>query len=365
MYRQLRAAVAAAAVVVTALVPSMALAQTAATGNIEGTVVDSTGGVLPGVTVVVKNVDTNETRELVSDEGGRYRATALQPGNYEVKATLAGFQDARSPTSASRSARRIRVDVAHARRGRHRDGHRHRRVADSSTRARTDVSNVVGETAISNLPINGRRWENFVLLGPASPTTATSASSAIAASPASTTTTRSTAPTTTRRSSPRRAAARARSYSISQAAIKEFQVGISNFSAEFGRAAGGTVNAVTKSGTNAFARRGVLLPARRQVHGRGSVLPGGVDRPDERRQQFGVSPGRPDQPEQGVLLRELRPAAARLPVLRAPEPADVLRPARARRRVPVDALRFYDGAERLHSRAKATTRSCSARSTTP
>ncbi|MDA2915190.1 hypothetical protein MYX77_14790, partial [Acidobacteriia bacterium AH_259_A11_L15] len=41
-------------------------------------------------------------------------------------------------------------------------------------------------------------------------------------------------------------------YTLSQAAIKEFQVGISNFSAEYGRAAGGTVNAVTKSGSNTF-----------------------------------------------------------------------------------------------------------------
>ena len=64
------------------------------------------------------------------------------------------------------------------------------------------------------------------------------------------------------------------SYSISQAAIKEFQVGISNFSAEFGRAAGGTVNAVTKSGTNRSRGEALLLPARRLVHVGGSVLPG-------------------------------------------------------------------------------------------
>ena len=45
-----------------------AFAQSAATGNIEGVVTDASGGVLPGVTVVVKNIDTNVAREVTSDE---------------------------------------------------------------------------------------------------------------------------------------------------------------------------------------------------------------------------------------------------------------------------------------------------------
>ena len=48
----------------------------------------------------------------------------------------------------------------------------------------------------------------------------------------------------------KRVEGRESAYSQSQSSIKEFQVGLSDFSAEFGRAAGGTVNAVTKSGTN-------------------------------------------------------------------------------------------------------------------
>src|SRR5512147_2885783 len=73
------------------LAPAAGFAQTAATGNIEGVVTDATGAVLPGVTVVVRNVETNLSRETVTDEAGRYRAVALQPGTYEVAATLAGF----------------------------------------------------------------------------------------------------------------------------------------------------------------------------------------------------------------------------------------------------------------------------------
>ena len=100
----LRATAVIVAVASLLMVPGPALAQTAATGTIEGVVKDATGGALPGVTVVVKNVDTNQTRELVTDDTGRYRATALQPGIYEVTATLGGFQPPRSTRSRSSSA---------------------------------------------------------------------------------------------------------------------------------------------------------------------------------------------------------------------------------------------------------------------
>ena len=90
MVRVFRLLAVAAAVI---CVSGAAFAQTAATGNIEGVVTDATGGVLPGVTVVVKNTETNVTREVDRPtKRGRYRATALQPGTYEVTATLGGFQ---------------------------------------------------------------------------------------------------------------------------------------------------------------------------------------------------------------------------------------------------------------------------------
>ncbi|MGH9370502.1 MAG: carboxypeptidase-like regulatory domain-containing protein, partial [Vicinamibacterales bacterium] len=73
------------------LQPAAAVAQTAGSGNIEGVVTDATGGVLPGVTVIVRNLDTNVTREAATDQGGRYRAALLQPGRYEVTAVMTGF----------------------------------------------------------------------------------------------------------------------------------------------------------------------------------------------------------------------------------------------------------------------------------
>ena len=130
----------------------IAVAQTAATGNIEGVVTDTTGAVLPGVTVVVRNTGTNVTRELVTDEAGRYRANALQPGVYEVTATLGGFQSAhvRQPRSPGRpDAGRRRQDAGG---GRHRDGDGHRPSRRSSTRGAPTSATSLARTAIQNLP---------------------------------------------------------------------------------------------------------------------------------------------------------------------------------------------------------------------
>src|SRR5688572_7697573 len=62
---------------------------TAAT--ISGTVKDETGGVLPGVDVVVANVDTGLTRSSVTDGNGYFTLTGLPPGTYETRASVAGF----------------------------------------------------------------------------------------------------------------------------------------------------------------------------------------------------------------------------------------------------------------------------------
>src|SRR2546425_1247723 len=61
------------------------------TGVIDGVVVDANGGVLPGVNVEVRNVDTNLTRSLVTAQDGRFSALQLTPGRYGVTFTLPGF----------------------------------------------------------------------------------------------------------------------------------------------------------------------------------------------------------------------------------------------------------------------------------
>jgi hypothetical protein len=266
-----------------------AFAQTAATGNIEGVVTDATGAVLPGVAVVVRNIETNAVREAVTDEGGRYRASALQPGTYEITVTLAGF-DAKPITNIAVLVGQTQpVDFKMRPAG----------VSETVTvtgetpvidLSRTDVSTVVGERAIANLPINGRRWENFVLLTPG--VTNDGAFGLVSYRGVSGLYNNNTIDGVDNNQaffSEARGRTRA-SYSVSQSAIREFQVGVSNFSAEFGRAAGGTVNAVTRSGTNTprgeafyFIRDDAFMARE----------PFATSVPDERRQQFGVSAGGP------------------------------------------------------------------------
>ncbi len=265
----------------------IAIAQTAATGNIEGVVTDTTGAVLPGVTVVVKNSATNVTRELVTDDAGRYRANALQPGLYEITATLGGFQNATFGNLEVNVGQTLAADLKMRAAG----------VTETVTvtaesplidTRRTDVSNVVGETAIENLPINGRRWENFVLLGPGVTNDGNfGLVSYRGISGLYNNNTVDGADNNQAFFSEARGRTRT-SYSISQAAIKEFQVGVSNFSAEFGRAAGGTVNAITKSGTNQFRGEGFYFIRVDELQAKDPFVP---FKPNEKRQQFGASAG--------------------------------------------------------------------------
>src|SRR5687768_827551 len=69
--------------------PAIALAQEQAA--ILGTITDSTGGVLPGVTITAVHQETGNTFESVTDEGGRYRIP-VRVGHYEIRAQLQGFQ---------------------------------------------------------------------------------------------------------------------------------------------------------------------------------------------------------------------------------------------------------------------------------
>jgi len=69
-----------------------AFAQTGINATLSGAVADPSGALIPGVEVTAKNVDTGVTSTTLTNESGTYRFPSLQPGNYEVNATLAGFQ---------------------------------------------------------------------------------------------------------------------------------------------------------------------------------------------------------------------------------------------------------------------------------
>jgi outer membrane receptor protein involved in Fe transport len=271
-----------------------AWAQGGPTGNIEGLVIDATGGVLPGVTVTIRNMDTNATRVVVTESNGRYRVAALPPGRYEVSAKLSSFDVKPVSDVEVLVGQTAPVDFKMHPAG----------VATSVTVSgkaevmdtrRTDVSNVIGEMAIENLPVTGRRWDNFVLLSPA---VTNDGNFGLVSYRGISGLYNNNMVDGVDNNQAFFSEARGRTriaYAISESAIKEFQVGVSNMSAEYGRSAGGTVNAVTKSGTNRFSGQGFYFLRDKSMQARNPkiILPDPTAKPDERRQQFGGGFGGP------------------------------------------------------------------------
>ncbi|MGH9829191.1 MAG: TonB-dependent receptor plug domain-containing protein, partial [Blastocatellia bacterium] len=164
---------------------------------------------------------------------------------------------------------------------------------------KTQVATTVGQRQIEDLPVNGRRWSQFVLLTPG--VTMDGSFGLISFRGISGLLNNNTIDGSDNNQaffSEERGRTRI-NYVVSQDSIKEFQVNTQNYSAEFGRAAGGVVNAVTKSGGNAFHGsafyyiRDVSMNARNPlsfittgVTASGSPIREAIN-PDDRRQQFG------------------------------------------------------------------------------
>src|SRR5918993_1198806 len=87
----LRLAVLSFLAVLVSFGPSTPAAAQTTNGAIAGTVSDAQGGVLPGVTVTLRNADTGLSRTIVTEVDGRYRVGGLPPGRYELRAELQGF----------------------------------------------------------------------------------------------------------------------------------------------------------------------------------------------------------------------------------------------------------------------------------
>ena len=233
------------------LCATRATAQTP-TGSIDGAVVDASGGVVPGVTVVVTNQQTGATREVVSDAQGLFSAPLLTVGPYTVKADLSGFKafeqrDVRLTVGQTLS---LRIELQPS------------SVAETVTvtgappiieTTRSQVSSTVSETSIANLPVNGRNFIDFALLTPGVTRDVRTGDISFAGQ-------RGTLNSlvvdgadnnntffgqTLGRTGSGRAP-----YQFSQDAVQEFQVNSNAYSAEYGRAGGAVINVVTKSGTN-------------------------------------------------------------------------------------------------------------------
>src|SRR5437879_3131903 len=134
-------------------------------GTILGVVQDSTGAVIPGVSVTVKNVDTGIARTVTTDEGGRYTAPDSTLGNYEVNAQLPGFQtEVRSGITLT-VGRSAVINFA-LKVGQLSDKVTITEEAPLVESTTSAMSSLVDERTIRELPLNGRSYDQLALLQP-------------------------------------------------------------------------------------------------------------------------------------------------------------------------------------------------------
>jgi Carboxypeptidase regulatory-like domain len=219
--------------------------QTAGTGTITGTVTDSSGAVIPNATVVITNTDTGVARTIQTNSDGSYTATFLQPGHYEVVVGGGAFGkfDQRDINLTVGRTLAINASLAAASVSSEVVVSGEAPVLDTQ---KTEVSQTVGQQLISNLPVNGRRWDDFVLL---TPNVVPDGGSGLVAfhgiSGLYNQNYVDGANNNEMLFSEARGRASGAPYVYSLDSIKEFEAETSNYSAEFGQAAGGQVNAIT------------------------------------------------------------------------------------------------------------------------
>lgn len=235
--------------------PPLAVAQSqAAGGAIEGTVTDQSGGVLPGVTVSIRNTATGVTRETTTDASGLYRAPLLPIGPYEVTSALAGFSTTKRPNLTLSIGQTLTVDISMNVSGAQEEV-TVTAEAPIIEPARTHQATTVGAVAVSNLPVNGRNFIDFALTTPGVTRDTRSGDISFAGQRGvlnslvidGADNNNTFFGQTLGRTGSGRAP-----YQFSQDAVAEFQVNRNAYSAEYGRAGGAVINVVTKSGTNDF-----------------------------------------------------------------------------------------------------------------
>lgn len=277
-------------------------AQSTVTGGINGTITDPQGGVVPNATVTVTNSGTNSVVTVTSNSDGGYRVSNLQPGTYVVETTVTGFASAKADTVIVEVGQSTTVDIPLTLGTATAEVEITAEAPVINTNDNSNTTNI-NQTSINELPINGRRASNFVLLTPGvAPDGNFGLISFRGISGLLNNSTVDGGDNNQAFFSEERGRTRI-NYSISQDAVREFSVNTSNYSAEFGRAAGGVVNTVTKSGTNDFHGsafyylRDNKWGARNPFSTQGILTPTGVQtvglKPKDQRHQFGGSIGGP------------------------------------------------------------------------
>jgi hypothetical protein len=248
--RHFSAVAAAAIFLLVCLFPAGLSGQNISTAELHGTVHDASGAVVPGAVITIADASKGFSRSTTSDGQGNYQLLLLPPGTYVVTATATGFAKLTESnvvlTVGERAELRLPLAVSGSETVNVNGG------ADIIETERSSQSTTVDQLRIENLPTNGRNYIGFTLTNSQ---IARDAAPSIGAIPTSGL---NFGGVRARSNSINIDGADASDYlsggtrtTVSQDAVQEFQIITNGFDAEYGRASGGVVNIVTKSGTNA------------------------------------------------------------------------------------------------------------------
>ena len=267
-----------------------AIAQTT-NGVISGIVVDAQGGVLPGVAVTGRNIETGITRSVVTEGDGRYRLAALPPGRYNLTAELQGFGTANLPEMTLLTGTEITRNITMQVQG----------LNESVTVTgeapivevtKSDISGVITQDQMQNLPLATRQPMDLALLMPGTSQDAVRARKANSNIGAGAFTNGSGLVVDGvwnkegNTGEPRQ--------DFPESAIQEFKVFLSQSPAEYGWTAGGTVSMATKSGTNQFHGEGFEFYRDKALNAQDPFAQAaGQPKPNFSRHQYGGAIGGP------------------------------------------------------------------------
>ncbi len=223
--------------------------------QLNGTVRDASGGSVANASVTLRDINTNRTYTATTTEAGYYVLANLSPGTYEMVATATGFAKTTRPGIVLSVGQVATIDVelnVAAAAGENIEVTTEETPPVEPTR--TEISQVINSGQIASLPISGRLFTDFALLTPGVTTGRTSLQSTITETEVtrisfggmrdlSNLVTVDGADTINTATGSQRA-------TPSQEAVSEFRVVNNGFGAEQGRAMGGIVNIITKSGGN-------------------------------------------------------------------------------------------------------------------
>lgn len=217
--------------------------------GITGTVHDASGAVIPNAKVTISTTSRGEVRSTSTNGAGVFSAPALPPGSgYTIDVTANGFAPYQAKDLDLLVGQNLNLNVVMAV-GQTTTSVEVNAAAELLEDTKTDVSQVVGTTDIMNLPINGRRVDQFVLDTPGVTNDATFGLLTFRGVAGNNEFLLDGNDNTEAFYDENAGRTRIASQ-LSADAVQEFQVVSTNFSAEYGRAMGGVVNTVTKSGTN-------------------------------------------------------------------------------------------------------------------